>query len=191
MHISNDYQNNNSNMNGQGGPQDQGNGGNGGNGGDCSSPDATAASVIAGDAAASLPAGRTLAEVLRRPEMGLHEMAALLRACPDGPAAELGAFLEEEMLLAGTAACESVQTEIKYAGYLVRQRELVARTAKLESTALPPDMDYATVVGLSREVTEKLGRVRPLSLGQAGRISGVTPAAVACLEIHLHKLGLL
>ena len=95
------------------------------------------------------------------------------------------------MLLAGTAACESVQTEIKYAGYLVRQRELVARTAKLESTALPPDMDYATVVGLSREVTEKLGRVRPLSLGQAGRISGVTPAAVACLEIHLHKLGLL
>ena len=167
------------------------NGGNGGNGGDYSSPDATAASVIAGDAAASLPAGRTLAEVLRRPEMGLHEIAALLRACPDGPAAELGAFLEEEMLLAGTAACESVQTEIKYAGYLVRQRELVARTAKLESTALPPDMDYATVVGLSREVTEKLGRVRPLSLGQAGRISGVTPAAVACLEIHLHKLGLL
>lgn len=172
-------------------PSDKYNGGNGGNGGDCSSPDATAASVIAGDAAASLPAGRTLAEVLRRPEMGLHEMAALLRACPDGPAAELGAFLEKEMLLAGTAACESVQTEIKYAGYLVRQRELVARTAKLESTALPPDMDYATVVGLSREVTEKLGRVRPLSLGQAGRISGVTPAAVACLEIHLHKLGLL
>ncbi|MDY0260437.1 MAG: tRNA uridine-5-carboxymethylaminomethyl(34) synthesis enzyme MnmG [Desulfovibrio sp.] len=178
-------------------PADKYNGGNGsnysngGNGGNYSSPDATAASVIAGDAAASLPAGRTLAEVLRRPEMGLHEIAALLRASPDGPAAELGAFLEEEMLLAGTAACESVQTEIKYAGYLVRQRELVARTAKLESTALPPDMDYATVVGLSREVTEKLGRVRPLSLGQAGRISGVTPAAVACLEIHLHKLGLL
>lgn len=172
-------------------PADKYNGGNGGNGGDYSSPDATAASVTAGDAAASLPAGRTLAEVLRRPEMGLREIAALLRACPDGPAAELGAFLEEEMLLAGTAACESVQTEIKYAGYLVRQRELVARAARLESTALPPDMDYATVVGLSREVTEKLGRVRPLSLGQAGRISGVTPAAVACLEIHLHKLGLL
>ena len=95
------------------------------------------------------------------------------------------------MALAGTDACESVQTEIKYAGYLTRQRELVARAAKLESTALPPDLDYATVAGLSREVTEKLDRVRPLSLGQAGRISGVTPAAVACLEIHLHKLGLL
>ncbi|OXS28720.1 MAG: tRNA uridine-5-carboxymethylaminomethyl(34) synthesis enzyme MnmG [Desulfovibrio sp. MES5] len=166
-------------------PSEKNNGGNGG------SADDTAETAIAGDAAASLPAGRTLAEVLRRPEMDLQGLAALLRGCPDGPAAELGAFLEQEMLLAGTAACESVQTEIKYAGYLVRQRELVARAAKLESTALPPGMDYATVAGLSREVTEKLGRVRPLSLGQAGRISGVTPAAVACLEIHLHKLGML
>lgn len=166
-------------------PSDKYSGGTGG------SADAPAESATFGDTAANLPAGRTLAEVLRRPELDLHELAALLRVCPDGPAAELGAFLEQEMLLAGTAACESVQTEIKYAGYLVRQRELVARAAKLESTALPPDMDYATVVGLSREVTEKLGRVRPLSLGQAGRISGVTPAAVACLEIHLHKLGLL
>ena len=140
---------------------------------------------------ASLPTGRTLAEALRRPELDLHGIADLLRACPPGPLADVGAFLEEEMSLAGAAACESVQTEIKYSGYLARQRELVARTARLESTALPPDMDYATVAGLSREVTEKLDRVRPLSLGQAGRISGVTPAAVGCLEIHLHKLGLL
>lgn len=166
-------------------PSDKHNGGNGGG------TDATMGTAMLGDAAASLPAGRTLAEVLRRPEMDLQGLAALLRTCSDGPWAELGTFLEQEMLLAGTAACESVQTEIKYAGYLVRQRELVARAAKLESTALPPDMDYATVAGLSREVTEKLSRVRPLSLGQAGRISGVTPAAVACLEIHLHKLGLL
>lgn len=140
---------------------------------------------------ASLPGGRTLAEALRRPELDLHGIADMLRACPPGPLADVGVFLEKEMSLAGTAACESVQTEIKYAGYLARQRELVARAARLESTALPPDMDYATVAGLSREVTEKLGRVRPLSLGQAGRISGVTPAAVGCLEIHLHKLGLL
>ncbi|MFT4302077.1 MAG: tRNA uridine-5-carboxymethylaminomethyl(34) synthesis enzyme MnmG [Desulfovibrio sp.] len=140
---------------------------------------------------ASLPGGRTIAEALRRPELDLQGIAGQLRACPPGPLADVGAFLEEEMSLAGAAACESVQTEIKYAGYLARQRELVARTARLESTALPPDMDYATVAGLSREVTEKLDRVRPLSLGQAGRISGVTPAAVGCLEIHLHKLGLL
>ena len=84
-----------------------------------------------------------------------------------------------------------VQTDIKYAGYLERQRALIARAARLETTALPSDLDYARVAGLSREVEEKLSRVRPLNLGQAGRISGVTPAAVACLEIHLHKLGLL
>lgn len=140
---------------------------------------------------ADLPVGRTLAEALRRPELDLHGLAALLRSCACEDTAAAAEFLEHEMALAGTGVCESVQTEIKYAGYLSRQRELVARAAKLESTALPPDLDYATVAGLSREVTEKLDRVRPLSLGQAGRISGVTPAAVGCLEIHLHKLGLL
>lgn len=140
---------------------------------------------------ADLPVGRTLAEALRRPELDLHGLAALLRSCACEDTAAAAEFLEHEMALAGAGVCESVQTEIKYAGYLSRQRELVARAAKLESTALPPDLDYATVAGLSREVTEKLDRVRPLSLGQAGRISGVTPAAVGCLEIHLHKLGLL
>ncbi|MDD4702628.1 MAG: tRNA uridine-5-carboxymethylaminomethyl(34) synthesis enzyme MnmG, partial [Desulfovibrio sp.] len=140
---------------------------------------------------ASLPGGRTLAEALRRPELDLQGILNSLRACPPGPLADVGAFLGEEMSLAGMAACESVQIEIKYSGYLARQRELVARAARLESTVLPPDIDYAKVSGLSHEVTEKLDRVRPLSLGQAGRISGVTPAAIGCLEIHLHKLGLL
>ncbi len=85
----------------------------------------------------------------------------------------------------------SVQVDVKYAGYLERQRELVARAARLESVPLPEDMDYTAVAGLSREVEEKLQRVRPRNLGQVGRIAGVTPAAVGCLEIHLHKLGLL
>ena len=141
--------------------------------------------------AADLPVGRTLAEALRRPQLDLHGLVALLQACACEETSTVAEFLEHEMALAGTDVCESVQTEIKYAGYLTRQRELVARAAKFESTTLPPDLDYATVAGLSREVTEKLARVRPMSLGQAGRISGVTPAAVACLEIHLHKLGLL
>lgn len=134
--------------------------------------------------AASLPSGRSLAEVLRRPDMDLEKLAAALA---DAPGAELAA----ELARCGPAVCEGVQTDIKYAGYLERQRALIARTAKLESTPLPSDLDYAKVAGLSHEVEEKLSRVRPLSLGQAGRISGVTPAAVSCLEIHLHKLGLL
>ena len=86
---------------------------------------------------------------------------------------------------------DTAQTDVKYAGYLERQQQMVERGARLESTPLPEDTDYTQVTGLSREVEEKLSRVRPANLGQAGRISGVTPAAVACLEIYLHKRGLL
>ncbi|HJA78692.1 tRNA uridine-5-carboxymethylaminomethyl(34) synthesis enzyme MnmG [uncultured Desulfovibrio sp.] len=121
--------------------------------------------------------GRTLAEVLRRPEVELAQLADWhppLAALLAAEAAE-GAF--------------SAQVDVKYAGYLERQRELVARAKRLESLPLPEDLDYSDVAGLSREVEEKLQRVRPRNLGQAGRISGVTPAAVGCLEIHLHKLG--
>ncbi|WP_288956741.1 tRNA uridine-5-carboxymethylaminomethyl(34) synthesis enzyme MnmG [uncultured Desulfovibrio sp.] len=139
---------------------------------------------------ALLPPGRSLAAVLRRPDMDLERLAAALADAP-GLSPVPGAELADELARCGRAVCEGVQTDIKYAGYLERQRALIERTAKLESTALPSDLDYARVAGLSREVEEKLSRVRPLNLGQAGRISGVTPAAVACLEIHLHKLGLL
>lgn len=123
--------------------------------------------------------GHTLAEVLRRPHMDMDTLAAM----DDG----LKTLLAEDT----ENAAFSVQVDVKYAGYLERQRELVARATRLESVPLPEDMDYTAVAGLSREVEEKLQRVRPRNLGQAGRISGVTPAAVGCLEIHLHKLGLL
>ena len=139
---------------------------------------------------AALPPGRSLEDVLRRPDMDLERLATVLAASP-GPLACVGAELAAELERCGKAVYGGVQTDIKYAGYLERQRALIARAARLETTALPSDLDYARVAGLSREVEEKLSRVRPLNLGQAGRISGVTPAAVACLEIHLHKLGLL
>ena len=61
------------------------------------------------------------------------------------------------------------------------------RAARLERMRLPEDIDYTTVAGLSREIVEKLIAVRPLTFGQAGRISGVTPAALTCLEIHMKK----
>lgn len=140
---------------------------------------------------ARLPVGKTLAEALKRPDVDLDSLEAMLTATQHEALAETGADLAAARAAAGTGACESVQTEIKYEGYLARQRELIARSARLEATALPPQLDYAKVAGLSHEVVEKLNRVRPCSLGQAGRISGVTPAAVACLEVHLHKLGLL
>ncbi|MCI5138510.1 MAG: tRNA uridine-5-carboxymethylaminomethyl(34) synthesis enzyme MnmG, partial [Candidatus Electrothrix sp. AR1] len=81
--------------------------------------------------------------------------------------------------------------QIKYAGYIKRQQEQVDRFKKLERTKLPKDMPYKGMPGLSHEVVEKLNRVRPLSLGQASRISGVTPAAVSVLQVHLKKMGIL
>lgn len=123
--------------------------------------------------------GRTLEEALRRPDMDLERLA------------RISAPLAEALADRDLRDLETVQVDVKYAGYLERQRELIARAARLESVELPADLDYRQVAGLSREVEEKLDRVRPRNLGQAGRISGVTPAAVGCLEIHLHKLGLL
>ena len=143
---------------------------------------------VPSEATGGLPPGRSLEEALRRPEMTLALLAEGLGAA-SGQA--VGQELADLLARCPRAVQESVQTDIKYAGYLERQRALVARSARLEETLLPSDLDYATVAGLSREVEEKLARVRPLNLGQAGRISGVTPAALACLEVHLHKLGLL
>jgi tRNA uridine 5-carboxymethylaminomethyl modification enzyme len=121
------------------------------------------------------PDGRSvrLDELLRRPEVGLPDLVPLWP--------ELAA-------LAPDVAVEA-ETRVKYEGYLRRQEELAGRLGRLEAVRLPEDLDYAVVPGLSREVVEKLSRVAPATLGQAGRISGITPAALACLEIHLKKRG--
>ncbi|MBO4314120.1 MAG: tRNA uridine-5-carboxymethylaminomethyl(34) synthesis enzyme MnmG [Desulfovibrio sp.] len=130
--------------------------------------------------------GADLATLLKRPDVDLASLAEALRPLPS-PASDVAAMIDG---LPGDIAL-TVQTDIKYVGYLARQKQLVERAVRLENTPLPFDLEYSGVAGLSLEVVEKLGRVRPSTLGQAGRISGVTPAAVACLEIHLHKLGLL
>lgn len=117
----------------------------------------------------------TLEEVLRRPSMTLEKLERLHPGVMDFP---------EEVRL-------EAETSVKYAGYLVRQEELVRRSERLEEVLLPDDLDYASVAGLSAEIVEKLCVVRPRTLGQAGRISGVTPAALTCLEIHLKKQDLL
>ena len=113
----------------------------------------------------------TLAELLRRPALELRHLAAL---CPELPT--YAADVQAE-----------AQTAIKYAGYLQRQSTLAERASRLEDVLLPDDMDYTDLPGLSREVQEKLNRHRPRTLGQAGRISGVTPAAVNCVHIALLK----
>ncbi|HSH12862.1 MAG TPA: tRNA uridine-5-carboxymethylaminomethyl(34) synthesis enzyme MnmG, partial [Desulfurivibrionaceae bacterium] len=114
-----------------------------------------------------------LAELLRRPELDLAKVC--LAAGVDNP-------------IAGVCR-EEVQLEVKYSGYIRRQQEQVERFRRFESFILPPDFVYRGLPGLSAEVVEKLSRIRPLSLGQASRISGITPAAIAILQVHLKKLG--
>jgi tRNA uridine 5-carboxymethylaminomethyl modification enzyme len=82
---------------------------------------------------------------------------------------------------------EQVEVQVKYEGYIERQREEVERRARYESTPLPEDLDYRTVRGLSTEVRQTLSRQKPETLGQAARISGVTPAAISLLLVHLKK----
>jgi len=116
----------------------------------------------------------SLAELLRRPELGYDDVAAV--AAAGGLAA-----VEVEAEVA-----ERAEIEIKYEGYLRRQETEAQRLARLEEVRLPEDLDYSSIRGLSREVVEKLSSVRPRSLGQASRVSGVTPVAVSVLMTHLN-----
>jgi tRNA uridine 5-carboxymethylaminomethyl modification enzyme len=82
-----------------------------------------------------------------------------------------------------------VEISIKYDGYVKRQREALQRAVRMEQARIPETFDYEGISGLSREVQEKLSSIRPMSLGQAARIAGVTPAALSLLSIHLRRAG--
>ena len=121
----------------------------------------------------------SLADLLRRPELSIDNLAHL----------GLGPELNETILeLLGSEFKTQIQLQVKFKGYIARQDEQVARFRKIESMAIPRDLDYSSLSGLSNEVVEKLSAVQPLSLGQASRISGVTPAAVSILQVHLRKI---
>jgi len=110
------------------------------------------------------------AELLKRPELDYAALAAIDDACID----------HEQ-------AAQQIEIQARYAGYIDRQREEIARVQRYETLALPPSFDYAAVSGLSREVQDKLTTTRPGTLGQASRIPGVTPAAISLLLIHLKR----
>ena len=86
-----------------------------------------------------------------------------------------------------TAVAEQVEIQAKYQGYIARQMDEVARAENHESLALPGDLDYHSVRGLSIEVQQKLSCHRPETVGQASRISGITPAAISLLLVHLKR----
>ncbi len=129
----------------------------------------------------------SLAELLRRPGVEFDQVADLAAiAKPEAGVSRETLRVELGERLAD-AVVEQVQIGIKYAGYIDKQVEEVERAAAFENLKLPAELDYGEVTALSHEVRQKLARHRPETLGQASRISGVTPAAISLLLIHLRK----
>jgi len=85
------------------------------------------------------------------------------------------------------SAWQQIEIEVKYAGFIQRQFKDVEKFEHLEKIKLPPDFDYSGLSGISREIREKLARFKPINLGQASRISGVTPVAISLLMVYLRK----
>ena len=112
-----------------------------------------------------------LADLLRRPQVSYADIAPFDPERPPLP----------------EAVTEEVEIQIKYAGYLARQEKQVAEFRREEARAIPEDIDYRTITGLRLEAQEKLSAIRPVSIGQAGRISGVSPADIAVLLIYLEQ----
>ena len=115
--------------------------------------------------------GIKLAELLRRPELSYAAIAEIDENRPELP----------------SAVIRTAEIQVKYQGYIKRELAEVERQKKLESKLLPSDIDYSKIVGLRLESAEKLAKIRPVSIGQAARISGVNPADVSVLLIYLGK----
>ncbi len=134
-------------------------------------------------------AGQSYAQLLKRPEISIEDLAPVLRemlpeffaACDSTNPDRLSSQARNEL--------KSVETEIKYAGYLQQQQRAIDRLKKAEERNIPEWFDYAQVSGLSREMNEKLTRVRPRTLGHASRIPGVTPAAVSLINVFIEIQG--
>ena len=134
-------------------------------------PSAELDALLASVGEAPCPNGSRLSDLLRRPRMSYDDLAPFDRERP-----ELTADITEQ-----------VEITVKYQGYIDRQMRQVAEMAKLENRPLPADVDYLSIQGLRLEARQKLDRIRPLNLGQASRISGVSPADVTALMIYLEK----
>jgi tRNA uridine 5-carboxymethylaminomethyl modification enzyme len=134
--------------------------------------------------------GQTCAQLLKRPEITIEQLALILRkldpaffqreeipANPCESVAKLSSEVRNEL--------KSVETEIKYEGYLLQQQRAMERMKKSEQRAIPGWFDYRSISGLSREMQEKLTHVQPRTLAQASRIPGVTPAAVSLVNVFI------
>ena len=155
--------------------------------------------AAAGFSALPATAGLTWAQLLKRPEVTIEPVISALHET-----------LEQESLLAEMAAAvtgqnvkrdervgmvvlrneaRAVETEIKFAGYLEQQKKSIEKLKAAESVTIPDWMEYSIISGLSREMREILERVRPITIGQASRLPGVTPAALALVHVSIRLQG--
>ena len=134
-------------------------------------PSPELSAFLAGKGTTDVPDGCPLVSLLRRPGIGYEDLAPFDPERPGLPP-EVG---------------EQVELAVKYEGYIRRQEKQIAEMERLENRLLPEDIDYSAIQGLRLEAREKLARLRPRSLGQAGRVSGVSPADIAVLMVYLGK----
>jgi len=122
----------------------------------------------------SPPKGTPLDQVLKQPDVSYEDLVS---------------FNKEFVPIREEKAARQVEIQIKYEGYIARQKALVGKMARLESMTIPEDLDYSSLHSLSKEVRDRLEDVRPVSLGQASRIPGITPAAVSALMVYIKARG--
>lgn len=134
-------------------------------------PSPALSAFLASRNTADVPSGRALIDLLRRPEIHYADLKPFDAGWPDLPA----------------DVAEQVEISVKYEGYIQRQMRQIADFERLESRTLPPDLNYTVLLGLRLEAREKLNEVKPRNLGQASRISGVSPADIAALMIWLES----
>ena len=134
-------------------------------------PSPALSALLAEKGTADVTDGASLLSLLKRPQLHYAELAPFDPERPDLPA----------------DVTEQVEISVKYEGYIQRQQKQVEDFRKMESHKLPPDLDFNAIQGLRLEAREKLSAVRPLDLGQASRISGVSPADVTALMVYLER----
>ena len=140
-------------------------------------------------------AGLTWAQLLKRPEVTIEPVMIALREDLEAEPflKEMAALTSQNPGQAGTASlrneARAVETEIKFAGYLEQQKKSIAKLKAAEAVAIPEWLEYGVISGLSREMREKLERVRPGTIGQASRIPGVTPAALSLVHVSIRLQG--
>ena len=159
----------------------------------------------AGFAELTATAGLTWAQLLKRPEVTIEPLMEALEVqlrknpllaefieCPKSPAGDLGGRINGSAAIARAEMrneARAVETEIKFAGYLDQQRKSIEKLKAAEAVAIPEWLEYGAISGLSREMREKLERVRPGTIGQASRIPGVTPAALSLVHVSIRIQG--